>query len=120
MIHEGQLLRNLVKKLKAENGMSRNDVAQKIGISPEHLSTIYNRESLTAEIKSRAIEGLGLPPDFFKGQESAPSPADQKAQEVERLRQEVKEKIETINQWILKYANLLEEYNKHLKESKKE
>lgn len=120
MIHEGQLLRNHIKNLKKESGMSRAEAAERIGISPEHLSTIYNRETLTAEIKAKAIEGLSLPPDFFKGQPPAPSPADAKAQEVERLRQEVKEKIEVINTWILKYTKLLEEYNAHLKQSKTE
>ncbi len=73
-MHEGSLLRNLVKDLKRENGTTRADIAGKMGITPEHLSTVFNRERLTAEIKSRAIRALSLPPDYFDEKQQEPPP----------------------------------------------
>ena len=69
---EGQRLKALADQLKREKKTSRKEIADKMGITKEHLSAVFNKDKLTPEIKERAIKGLQLPPDFFE--ESAPPP----------------------------------------------
>lgn len=62
---EGQRLKALADQLKREKKTSRKEIADKMGITKEHLSAVFNKDKLTPEIKERAIKGLHLPPDFF-------------------------------------------------------
>ena len=105
-MHEGSLLRNLVKDLKRENGTIRADIAGKMGITPEHLSTVFNRERLTAEIKSRAIKALNLPPDFFDEKEEGGEGEPKPDWEAEARRLEIK-----LREILEKYVTLLEKVN---------
>lgn len=116
-MHEGSLLRSLVKDLKRENGTTRADIAGKMGITPEHLSTVFNRERLTAEIKSRAIRALSLPPDYFDEKQQEPPPPSRE-ESLNALREELREKKREVESWKDKYLRLLEEYNLHLKDKK--
>lgn len=117
-MHEGSLLRNLVKDLKRENGTTRAEIAEKMGITPEHLSAVFNRERLTAEIKMRAIRALSLPPDYFEATTEQPPPTPSREEALNALREELREKKKEVETWRDKYLRLLEEYNAHLKEKK--
>ncbi len=65
MIHEGEKLQTLVRNLKKTDGLTREDVAKKMGITKEHLSTVYKEKALTQRIKDAATRALDLPADFF-------------------------------------------------------
>lgn len=112
---EGQRLKALADQLKREKKTSRKEIADKMGITKEHLSAVFNKDKLTAEIKERAIKGLELPPDFFEESQPAtpiseqpPPPPVQAESDWKELAMYYKEKFD---EWQAKYLALLEKIN---------
>ena len=59
--HQGALLKALVQY----SGMSREEVAEKMGYSANHLSRLYNNEKLTPKAVKAAMELFQVEKSYF-------------------------------------------------------
>lgn len=61
-----KLLGENIKKYRKKNGLTQEDLARKINISPKHLSNIeIGQKFVSAELIEKIIENLHIPPSLL-------------------------------------------------------
>lgn len=123
-LNDGEKLTLLAKNLKQTRGITTEEMAKMTGISYTHLSRQFSKAWITPAIKSKLIDGLRLPHDFFeKEEEGKPDPPPPATTENEALKAKLelaKEKLAQLEGVYEKYVRLLEEHNQLLRQQKKE
>lgn len=123
---EGKRLKLLADELKETKGTTRAQLAQKLGITPEHLSHVFRWRRLSDELRERAINTLDLPQDFFSPEADKPAlvPPPGESEEITKYREKVVSLLEEVRQWKAKYQDVAEkllktqdEYLEHLKKN---
>lgn len=120
MNHQGEALRAYARRLKTTTGITREEIAEKIGIAPASLSRAYKSPRLSDELKERIQKGLGLPLNFFET-DNTPATADinttAEPDELELKRREIERMAAEQMELAKKYIALLETHLNYVREN---
>lgn len=120
MNHQGESLRAYARRLKTTTGITREEIAEKIGIAPASLSRAYKSPRLSDELKERIQKGLGLPLNFFDA-DNTPAPAGTtttaEPDELEIKRRELERRTAQLLELSEKYSALSEQFRKYVLEN---